>query len=240
VALLSTTVEKLIRTHLTPVGPGGALKLGEIDVAEVQAQLAACLGSRAEVLLPNTHNGGGYSYRGQSDFKNVLILKIYDDERTYQWRPETYALLASTKDELAIRRDWSSGPPAFVPSLPALLAFVKGLMEAREKANVAAQKREKVKTLKSAALQGQLRQLAKAEQFNFAVTEGTNHLHLLIEIGERSFIEVGFRFSKFHEVMPTLPSTIKALRHLTQSGVSFRHSQARSHKYGTLIQFKDL
>jgi len=76
--------------------------------------------------------------------------------------------------------------------------------------------------LKAQAIIAQVKQLAKAERFDFMTDMDSQKLKLFVKLSERHSIELHIPFKQFEQMLPQLRAAIVALRELHVSGIRFK------------------
>jgi len=83
-------------------------------------------------------------------------------------------------------------------------------------------KKEKIKSLKIKAIEANIAELSKTDNFDFFINHSTIKLNLHIKISNRNELIIHIPFNKFQETLNNVRSIIKTIRDLDVIGVQFK------------------
>lgn len=119
----------------------------------------------------------------------------------------------------------------FVYSLDQLYPLLENLKKAIDQRFGEQLKKQKIKRLKYQAIHGKIKELAKAEEFDYHLKEYQTKIKLSILL-DAKVLEVDIHNNKFQTVLQDLQAFIRSVRELHQSGISFRFKTTQSHHHG--------
>lgn len=84
------------------------------------------------------------------------------------------------------------------------------------------QKTLKVKELQFQAINAQLEQIAKKENFSYDIEIGTHIIVIYISLSKKSYMRISIPFSNFDNILPDLCDTVRKLCKLSQKGIRLK------------------
>ncbi len=190
-----------------------------VDPAE-REQLGAAITQQLARIEGVDHKS--YHYMSEAEKSRlVCTFSLMDpDSRYFYTSRNNFRLVLDDHDVLTLKTE-RYGSQAIVSDVDEIIQFVMHVKQRLVRRQAQKVKREKVRDLKAQAIIAQVRQLAKAEQFDFVTQTDTQKLKLFVKLSDREAIEIHIPFTQFQQILPQLRTTIASLRELHTSGLRF-------------------
>jgi len=224
--LPTSTIKKLLREHFQATQPW------LIADSEREA-LRQTITQRVAGLPGVSLDRQRYYASEHEQARHVCSLDLKRPGEFSYYHGTSFQLLLNEQNALTIQHDVyrQVTATALVASVEQLLGFLRACLEALERQEALANKRQKVRDLKAQAIVAQVKKLAKEEQFDFYTKTDTVKLTLYVKIADDESLELQIAFKDFVKALPNLRSTIVALRALHQQDIKFKLSRSHYHKY---------
>ncbi len=213
----STSIRKLFREHFPGDDP---IRVGE---GERKALAKTLLGPFEGDPWVDTKEWQRPAV--EDEHRYVHLFTLNDPEDRYGcYSDNTYRLMLDEKRRLMIEgpRRSQSRETALISSSDELFAFIRECKHRLERQRALKSRRRKVRGFKHAAMQAQLKQVAREHGFTFMTEVSASRIKLWIKLTDKNAIELHFRPIRFPDVLPRLPSVIRALRESFEAEVKFK------------------
>ncbi|MCP4698584.1 MAG: hypothetical protein GY862_17295 [Gammaproteobacteria bacterium] len=231
--LHTQSVKKLIRDNFSD-NPAIKMKPEEIKaaLARIRETLLGVAGVKEK-----EH----YRYYGREDKDKGRILHFEvrepgDPDRIGWSRDYSLDLRVDQKNELTANlqySDWQS-----VSDISELVNYIRAYQAGLQRKRAKANKRQKLRDLKTQAIIAQIKNIAKEEGFDFVTQADTVKLKLFVKLSDTQCLEMEIPFSKFQQLLPNIRTAIQSLRTVHQAGIRFKIGSI--HRYGDWIEHKKL
>ncbi|MEM9826369.1 MAG: hypothetical protein AAF958_07255 [Planctomycetota bacterium] len=116
----------------------------------------------------------------------------------------------------------SSGSDARpLASLDQIEGFVRRVFEAYDRRFAKSRRREKVRGMKTRAMEAQVRKMAEEDGFEYSLRADQTKLSLVIELKSGQLIKLQIPFKNFNETLPEVRRIIADLGNLAAKGLKF-------------------
>jgi hypothetical protein len=209
------SILKLLKDHFSGVSPMSVDPTARDALADEITQRLA----RIEGVETNVYQ------RIPDDEKARLVctFAIIDthQSRYYYSSRNDFCLVLDEQQRLLIKHT-RDGSQAVVSDVDEIVQFVLHCQQRLARRRALQVKREKIRDLKAQAIIAQVKQLAKAERFDFMTDMDSQKLKLFVKLSERHSIELHIPFKQFEQMLPQLRAAIVALGELHASGIRFK------------------
>lgn len=176
-----------------------------------------------------------YSSSKEHDRDKICSFSIDDTSLTYSYG-DFFSLKFNEKGELLLEYENATW---FVYNIEMLWSFINKMKSEYERKKAVKTKREKINKLKQHAIVAKIKEIAKEDEFDFAVREYDNKLKLFVR-AQKTVAELDIPFHKFQEILTVLRSFVGAIKELNKVGIDFKISTRASGGFLTWIKYEDL
>ncbi len=156
----------------------------------------------------------------------VCVFAIIDPDSPSYFRSTNNFRLVLDENQVLTLKTERHDSQAMVSQVDEITQFIMQVKQRLARRQAQKAKRNKVRDLKAQAIIAQVKQLAKAEQFDFKTETNSQKLKLYVKLSDRDAIEIHIPFSQFQQTLPQLRTTITSLRDLHASGLRFNITSA--------------
>ncbi len=163
-----------------------------------------------------------YQYLPEAERARVVCtFAIPDPDSPSFYRANNNFRLVLDENDLITLKTERRGSQARVSDVDEVTQFIMQVKQRLTRRQAQRVKRQKIRDLKAQAIIAQVKQLAKAEQFDFMTQTDSQKLKLFVKLSDRDVLEIHIPFSQFQHILPQLQTTIASLRELHASGLRF-------------------
>ncbi len=164
-----------------------------------------------------------YHYMSEAEKSRlVCTFSITDRESRYFYTSRNNFRLVLDENNILTLKTERRDSQVIVSDVEEIIQFVMQCKQRLARRQALKARREKVRDLKAQAIIAQVKQLAKAEQFDFMTETDHQKLKLFVKLSDRDSIEIHIPFKQFQEILPQLRTTIASLRELHAGGLHFK------------------
>ncbi len=163
-----------------------------------------------------------YHYMSEADrARLVCTFSLAEASSSYYYATKNAFGLVLDEHDILILKTAHRDIQAIVSDVDEIIQLVMQIKRRLARRQAQKAKRDKVRDLKTQAIIAQVKQLAKAEQFDFMTRTDSQKLKLFVKLSDRDAIEIHIPFTQFQQILPQLRATIASLRELHNSGLRF-------------------
>ncbi len=206
------TLQKLAREHCEA---SPALHVAETEVGRFRERLHQRLSTMPGIRLRSSSPGADET---QQMLSFSIVLPEGHDSPWYDYHYRL-CICRNASGEIALFRNGTriSG----LSAIDALEPFAQAYLERLRRTHAGAIKREKIQTLRVQALQAKVKEIAKAQQFDFLISHNSQHCQVYLRTIKNGCIEIRIPWSQYQVILPRLEAMIPQLRALHDEGLRF-------------------
>ncbi|MBF0103408.1 MAG: hypothetical protein HQK77_21105 [Desulfobacterales bacterium] len=120
-----------------------------------------------------------------------------------------------------------------------LFSFIEKMKSEFDRKKVLKTKREKINKLKQHAITAKIREIAKEDQFDFAIQEYENKLKLFVRV-QKTVAEFDVPFHEFQEILNVIRTCVRLIKALNETKIHFKMSTRAGGGFQTWISHEEL
>lgn len=215
-SLHPSTMGKLLREHFTGEFP--------ISIKAASEQQALISNIKAELKKIQAVHLSEHYYFPQDKGREECTLRFSLEDDLYRYyRPYCSLTLTFREDDHCLIIE-DSPHYALVYQVEQIYSFIDKLKAEFDKKKAQAHKTEKINNLKQQAIIARIKEIAKADKFEFATTwrEYQNKLKVMVRLEGGVLMEIDIPYNGFQEVLKNLRPLIRNVNELQKLGISFK------------------
>ncbi len=152
----------------------------------------------------------------------LCTFAVIDPHQPYYYSSRNDFRLVLDEQRALLIQHGRNGGQAVVSDVDEIVQFVSHCQQRLARRRALQAKRKKIRDLQAQAIIAQVKQMAKAERFDFMTETDRQKLKLFVKLSANHSIELHIPFKQFEHMLPQLRATIVSLRELHASGIRFK------------------